>query len=627
MCGIAGYIDFENKLDLQLIKTMVKSIEHRGPDAFGYEQVGEHVLLGHTRLSILDLSNLAHQPMLSQDAKVILSYNGEIYNYKTLRSDLANYGFLFKSQSDTEVLLNSYLHYGHNLLTKISGMFAFAVWDEHKQKLLLARDPAGIKPLYYYPLPKGIIFASEIKAILSVLQEKRRVNKQGLAEYLWYGNTISENSLFKGIYKLLPGHLLEFSPAQGIQIKPYRKISEISPSKDSFSTAAFKVRDKLERAVISHLQSDVPVGVLLSGGVDSTALTAFASRHYPAKLKTFSVGFDYESIANELSVAAKTAQQFSTEHHEFTIKANDISATLERLVFCHDEPFADPANIPLYLLSAHLTGQVKVVLQGDGGDELFGGYRRYQILANKNLWVMLTHFASLSASLISNTAKRERLLRFCQAILQNNDAMRMAMLLTRDGQDYSPLSLLSPSMLAQLQVNNPFEQYIKFDREFSDLDSLQKMLYTDYSILLPHTFLEKVDKPSMAHGLEVRVPFLDDELMQYALSLPSHYKASGRQKKRVLRCALRGIVADSILDAPKRGFDVPINHWLRGSLSDYLRQVLLDSDFLDSGIVDMKILEKTIDAHISGQNNFGFILWKYLNLALWKKAYQVDFTA
>lgn len=626
MCGLSGIVDFSSVVDPNLVMSMVSSLQHRGPDDQHLAVINDHVVFGHDRLAIIDLSDHAKQPMISEDGNYVLVFTGEVYNFLELRKELESAGISFTSRSDTEVVMQAYAYWGNEAFKRFNGMFALAVWDKQKHTVSLARDRFGIKPLYYVLLGERLIFASEIKALLNVPAVQRRLDRQALHEYLWYGNALGENTLFAGMKKLSPGHFIKFTEA-GHDTKSYFSITQLKQRDMPVAEATARVRDELEGAVKRHLVSDVPVSIFLSGGIDSSAITAFASRHYGKPISTYAVGFDFvgNQAANELPKARLVAETFKTDHHEMHIKGGDLPVVIEKLVTCHDEPFADAANIPLYLLAKELRGKVKVVLQGDGGDEIFAGYRRYKVLNHYQLWFLLAKFRRLLSLGMRKGIKRDRYQRFLQAVGQSDASMRMALLLTQTGLSQSPLALLTEDWHNQLELTEPFEEYRRCNKLFSNLDVVQRMLYTDCMIQLPNTFLEKVDKPTMANGLEARVPFLDSQLTEFAMSLSSQYKVRRNHKKWILKQALRGIVPDEILDAPKQGFNVPYEQWLRTSLADYMQSVLLDPALLSRQFFSADTLRRYIREHIQGEKNHGFILWKALNLALWMNKYKVDF--
>ena len=503
MCGICGIVDFSRpNADQRLVWAMTRTLTHRGPDDSGVQAVGP-AGLGHTRLSILDLTAAGHQPMQTGDGRVTLVYNGEVYNSPQLRHALEARGVRFRSRSDTEVVLQAYTCWGTDCFPMLNGMFALALWDAPTQTLHIARDRFGIKPLYYSLLKSGLVFGSEIKAIVASGRMRREISWEALHEFMYYGNALGTHTLFDGVVKLLPGHRLTLNRA-GLTTSPYWAVDNLEPVADGLDTATDTIRQRLTDAVGSHLLSDVPVGVFLSGGIDSSAITALASKQYRGRLKTFSVGFDFNRGFDELPKAKSVAQHFDTEHHELHLAGACMPTVIERLIRCHDEPFADAANIPLYLLCEQLKGSIKVVLQGDGGDEMFGGYRRYGIVSQERLW----RWASRAALGVSTIAPRgalyHRAVRFCRAMVQPDSATRFALLLTPETLETPPTRVLSPEIRRRLAQFDPFARYREFSNRLRHLDAVQRLLYTDACILLPDTFLEKVDKSTMAHGIEVR---------------------------------------------------------------------------------------------------------------------------
>jgi asparagine synthase (glutamine-hydrolysing) len=480
-----------------------------------------------------------------------------------------------------------------------------------------------VKPFYYRLLPSGVIFGSEIKAILAADRVSRRINPAALHEYLYYGNALGLNTFYDGIRKLLPGHYLTLSRSQ-CKAQPYWTVGDVGAIHASPADAEATLRDLVEQAVRSQLVSDVPVGVFLSGGIDSSCITAFASKHYKGRLKTFSVGFDFDDGVNELPKARLVAEYFDTEHHEIHIAGTKLNDVIESLVCCHDEPFADAANIPLFLLCKQLAGSPKVILQGDGGDEIFGGYRRYNVLTALHFWRYLAPVGLWATGFPIPMVDKHRLARFCSALLADDEAMRMALLLTKETQAEPPTRILSREWRQFLADLDPFARYRTLNQRFNNLDPVQRMLYTDASVLLPDTFLEKVDKASMAHSIEVRVPLLDEQLTTYVMGLPASFKVRWGRKKWLLRRVLQGILPDEILNAPKKGFGVPYSHWLRKPLAGYLRSILLDSTVRTRKMFDERVLAGCIKEHIDGSRDHGFLLWKALHLALWCHIYRIE---
>ena len=608
MCGICGYISDKN-LD---IDAMTETISHRGPDAQGIFKDGE-LALGHRRLSILDLSQNSNQPMVSQDKRFVIAYNGEVYNFLELKDELKALGVNFIRQSDTEVILEGFAVWGIKLFEKLNGMFAFSIYDRKEQKLYIVRDRFGIKPLYYY-CENDLIFGSEIKALIASNIIKKEIDYQGFYEYLHFGATLGETTFYKSIKKLEPGHYIEFDiKKRDFRIKKYKLNYEIKPSKDSLQEAIIKTRELFEEAVKRQLVSDVPVGIFLSGGIDSTAITAFATKHYKGKVKTFSAGFDFDKGVNELPLAKEIATKFDTEHYELHIKGESSIEILEDINYYFDQPFGDAANIPLYLMSKEIRGKQKVVLQGDGGDELFAGYHRYIRLHHYKIYKSISKAFPLLKSIIPKSSSKYKGLRFLYALYQSASDKEMAYILSQEMFDEDPAKLFDSKIESNLKAVNPFKRYQYFYKKFKELGAVNAMLFTDTNIILPELYFEKVDRATMANSLEVRVPFLDNDLASYAMSLPGSYKVQGKDKKYLLKEAFRGIVPDRVLFGAKKGFSVPFQYWLRSSLKDYL------VDTLSSSPIYNQKIENLIEEHIKEQKDNGYILWKLLNFAIWIK--------
>jgi len=626
MCGITGILDFSGApIAPDLVRAMTARLAHRGPDDAGAWTEGP-VGLGHARLSIIDLSPTGHQPMHTPDGNWTLVFNGEVYNFPELRRELEAEGVVFRGTSDSEVILHALARQGPAAFSRFNGMFAVAAWNAATRRLYLARDRFGIKPLYYALNERGIVFGSEIKALLAAGRTPTELDWAALHEYLYYGNPLREKTVFRAVREVLPGHYLTIENGRVLDTT-YWRVEETPVVNDDLAAATTAVRDRLEAAVQRHLISDVPVGVFLSGGIDSSALTALAARHYQGRLKTYSVGFDFDKGVNELPKARRVAETFGTEHHELHVAGRNLPDIIERLVAAHDEPFGDCADIPLYLLCEQLRGAVKVVLQGDGGDEIFAGYRRYNILSFNRAWRAAARIAPTVMAAVPRRPAWYRAMRFFRAMGHPDPALRLALFMTMESQDDAPTRMLSNSARRAVEKHDPFAAFREAHARLQNLDAVQRSLYTDTMILLPDQFLEKVDKSTMAHGIEVRVPFLDADLAAYALGLPSRMKVRAGQKKFILRRALRGIVPDDILDGPKTGFGVPYAHWLRTSLADYARSALLDSTAPVAGLLDHAAIEKALTEHIAGRRNHGFILWKLLNLAIWVRQYRPTIAA
>lgn len=624
MCGIVGLVTKINDTALNnssKIEEALELINYRGPDDSGL-YYSENVALGHVRLSILDLSDAAHQPMLDGSKLYTIAYNGEVYNFNDLKKSLLARGHVFHSHSDTEVVLENFKEEGVSSFSKLNGMFAFSLLDRINKKLFIVRDRFGIKPLHYYENEHGIYFGSEIKSITALLDESIEINRGVLAEWSYYGSALGENTFYNGVKKLLPGHYLEVDlNTLDVTCHNYwlpEKLKLLSVRKTGgTSEVVGNVKKLLEQAVERQLVSDVPVGVFLSGGIDSSAITAFASQHYGSKLKTYSVGFDFDKGVNELPKAKKVAEKFGTEHHELKISGYDLADTIELLVHHHDSPFSDAANIPLYLLGQKVKNDVKVILQGDGGDELFAGYKRYQTLASRWLWRPVAPLLATAHNFLPHNKVFYRRQRYLNALKSKSDAELMALLLTTEDKNCNPYRIFSKDVQQTLEKLNPFQAYIQCDQRFQNMDLVQRMLFTDSQIILPDIFLEKVDRSTMASSIEVRVPFLDNDLTEYVMSLPSSLKVKRGQKKWLLKQALVGLVPDEILFGPKTGFGVPYQYWLKGPLNELFNDKLAEIESIRNEFLDVDQIRLLMREHVSGKQEHGFLLWKTLNLMIW----------
>lgn len=618
MCGIAGLIvKSGSEYDFSEFKAATKLMQHRGPDNFG-EYYHKNIALFHYRLSIIDIDERSNQPFYSDDKNNVMVYNGEIYNFQDLA---AKYKPQLKTSSDTEVVLKIIEKHGNSVLSELNGIFALCIHDKKNDTITLVRDRLGIKPLYVYEDDSFIAFASEAKVILNWLKSFK-INLQGLSEYLWYGNTVANQTLIENLHKFTPGTSLTIK--NGTFDKTEKTYWSISTGRngsvnDSFDTAVSKTRDLLEGAVKSQLISDVTVGVFLSGGVDSTAITAFASRHVSGKLNTYSVEYDFNIDGeSELGLAAITAKKFNTNHHEMKVESKNIIEDFEKMVFQYDEPFADAANLPLYLLAKKCASDITVVLQGDGGDELFAGYRRYDMLHRLTFW---KYSFKILSKVFVNKFMRHRAERMAFILNQKSDSLRMAYLLTETTPQSRPQDIFINNWKNALSNKNPFEKYEVENKKFRSEDLVQRMLYTDFEVLLPNTYLEKVDKATMLTSIEARVPFLDNELNDYVLYLPSKYKIQKGEKKYLLKKSLEGIIPDEILAGKKKGFNVPFKEWLKTSLYEFAKEKF--SSFKNSSeILDTAHLLKLLDDHKNNVKNHAVILWKALVLVTWLEIYK-----
>ena len=478
MCGIGGvYRQNGAPVERAVLRRMVDALRHRGPDDSGvYANNG--IGLAHTRLSIIDVSPHGHQPMLSADGRVALAYNGEIYNYQRLRHELARLGHGFRGHSDTEVALCAYLQWGTDSFRRFEGMFGLALWDGRERRLHLVRDRFGVKPLYYANIAGTLTFGSEIKAILAADGVPARVDFAGLHEFLYYGTALASHTMYEGVCKLLPGHMLTVDE-RGARCAPYASIPHPQDVLDDFETATESVRDLLDQAVRSHLASDVPVGVFLSGGVDSSAITAFASRHYGDRLKTFSAAFDDAESGSELPTAKRTAELFGTEHQEIRIRGEDVAGFMAQLVRCHDEPFGDPASIALFELAKHARDTVKVILQGDGGDEMFGGYRRHALMSRLWWWRVLGRATRRLHPTLAQLRTDDGAGVVLGALADADTGRLMARLLASEAPRPSPLRVFSAPVQARLLTTDPFARHWQLHGEFAHYDVTKRLMQLD----------------------------------------------------------------------------------------------------------------------------------------------------
>jgi len=630
MCGIVGKIVSPGtSLDLSDEKAAraIEAIRHRGPDAWGvYSDV--NLWFGHTRLSILDLTDAGAQPMTAEGGRFAISYNGEVYNFRELAHSVSIDSLL--SHSDTEVVLRAFAQIGVDVFPKLNGIFAFAIYDREARKLWLVRDRLGVKPLYYHLDSRELAFGSEIKAIMALGGDLSVCDRTSLHEWLFYGNTLGERTLYRDIKRLLPGHYLELDietfTHKIVEYWSPRQQVALPPISEPRSNLAIGVRRLLEQAVRRQLISDVPVGIFLSGGIDSSAITAFASKHYGGRISTYSAGFDFDKGVNELQKARRVAEHYGTDHHEFQVSGFQIADVVEKMVHHHDMPFSDAANIPLFLMASQISGRTKVVLQGDGGDELFGGYRRYVALSYYRLLGPLARLGKYINRLTPGTAHHYRRQRYLHALGAEEIATTMALLLTEESRDSRPAELFTKKFQSEIERHDPFMRYRECQSYFTEQDVVNQMALVDSLIILPDIFLEKVDRSTMAAGLEVRVPFLDNDLVEYSMRIPGYRKVPGGRKKGLLKEALSGVVPDEVLHGPKTGFGVPIGHWLRNALKPLFMDHLARCQRTHPDVLNIEHIRKLYTEHENHTRNRSFLLWKIMNLMIFVNNKRIQFS-
>jgi asparagine synthase (glutamine-hydrolysing) len=623
MCGIAGFIeskmiDAASERAREVLDRMCRVIRHRGPDDQGMF-VKEGVALGMRRLSIIDLAG-GHQPMSGEDGKVSVVFNGEIYNYLEIKKELEARGHRFQTNSDTETIVHAYEEYGAGCVESLRGMFAFAVWDERERKLFIARDRAGKKPLYYTLTPQGtLIFGSELKSLLEHPEARREINMDALDAYLSLGYVPDPLSIFRDIHKLPPGHHLTFQAGR-LSVEQYwdfrYEVTEARPLEDYLE----ELNALLDESVRLRLVADVPLGAFLSGGVDSSAVVGLMSRHTDRPVKTFSIGF-HEDGYDELKYARLAAARFKTEHHEFIVTP-EICRIVDELAWHLDEPFADSSAIPTYAVSKLAREHVKVVLSGDGGDELFAGYTRYAVDRGRSGYARLPRvlrrglMQPLSRSLPHGAWGRNYLHNVALDPLQRYlDSVSYFTSLNKR-------SLYSTDFRSQLNgLNTAAALFEELGAQVKSGDPLDSLLYLDSKTYLPGDILTKVDRMSMAASLEARVPLLDHKLIEFVTRIPSKFKMKGAETKQIFKRAVRGLVPDEILDRPKQGFGLPIQKWINQELRSYIRDVLLDRRTRERGYFDQDYVQVLLDEHERERRDHTSSLWALFMLELWHRTF------
>jgi len=620
MCGIAGIVssDPRERIERELVHRMCQAIVHRGPDAEGLF-AKHNTGLGMRRLSVIDLAG-GHQPIFNEDGSIWIVFNGEIYNFPELRPELEKAGHRFATNSDTEVIVHLYEDMGSECVEKLRGMFAFALYDERKKKLLLARDRLGKKPLHYAHVDGRLLFASEIKAILAVAPELAEINRQALLEYLYFGYILDPATAFAKIHKLPGGHLLEFANDQ-VRVRKYWDISEYSTYQPKSEPECLdELERRLTQAVKMRLISDVPLGALLSGGTDSSTVVAFMARASTKPVKTFSIGFKYADF-NEAQYARIVAERFGTDHHELILDPEVVS-TVEQLTSSLEEPFADSSMLPTYYISCLARKHVTVALSGDGGDEIFAGYTRYGVQARRQAFERIPGWAA--------KLYRERIFPLIPRSTYGRRFSYNVSLPWReryvDELSFLPgfereMPLLSDDFRASVgNDHNPQQLMLSYLDEKHGLDRLSQLLYLDTKTYLAGDILTKVDRMSMLTSLEVRVPLLDHELVEWAARLSPGWKMRGSEQKYILRkLAERVGVPREVLDRPKRGFALPLVHWMRNEMKDLIETVLLEPRTLQRGYFRPRAVRHILDEHFRRRRDHSGAIWRLLIFELWHR--------
>jgi asparagine synthase (glutamine-hydrolysing) len=614
MCGFVGFADAKQDIDkVKTINDMMDTIIHRGPDS-GDFFTDDRVTLGFRRLSIIDLSNEGSQPMFNEDKSIVMVFNGEIYNYQEIREDLMKKGHLFKSDSDSEVIIHGYEEYGVDLLQKVRGMFAFAIWDMNTETMMLARDFFGIKPLYYTQntTDNSLIFGSEIKSFLKQPAFKKELNKDALKPYLTFQYSVMDETFFKGVYKLKPGHYMIYKDGQ-MDINRYWDI-DYDEKENSLDYYKRKINETMRESVAYHKISDVKVGSFLSGGVDSSYITALLMPN-----KTFSVGFqDYEGIFNETNLAGELSDILKIENYKELVNADQCFEILPTIQYHMDEPQSNLSSVPLYFLAELASKHVTVVLSGEGADEIFGGYVWYQKSANLEKYEKIPYGIRNSIATLSKALPQNKVTNF----------------LVKGGQPIEEKFIGQAKVFEESDALNVLKDEYKNGPSVADItkqvykrvqgkDDITKMQYLDLNLWLPGDILLKADKMSMAHSIELRVPFLDKEVMAMASEIPGNLRVNDIDTKYALRQASKEVLPEAWANREKVGFPVPIRHWLKEEKYYNLVKEMFTSDIAKE-FFNTDELVRYLDEHYTGKHIYHRYIWTVYVFLVWYKKFFVE---
>ena len=625
MCGIAGFVNRESAetADAGLLTRMVRTLVHRGPDDEGHVVSGP-AGLAMRRLAIVDLAG-GQQPFTNESGTLHLVANGEIYNHRALRRELEAAGHVFRSQSDIEVLVHGFEAWGLDVLRRVRGMFALALWDSARHELVIARDRAGEKPLYWTETDGAIRFASELKALLVCPDVDRRIDVDALDQFLTYEYIVAPRTMLRGIAKLPPASVLVWSQGRAT-VTRYWDAADVAPRQFSDAEAIEALRERLIAAVQSQMMADVPLGAFLSGGIDSSALVALMSQASAQPINTFSMGFDDGSY-NELAFAREVAVAFRTHHRERTVTP-DLRPLFDRLVTHFDEPFADVSLFPTYMVSSLAREHVTVALSGDGGDELFGGYDAYEAQA---AWARLGWLGPallpLADAVLSQVRPSEQkkglvnsLKRFAAGAVSAPPSLGHYRWMTYQ-HAASRARLYRPALREALRNSDVYAPVHEALARWSDDDVLNRQLYADLCVYLPDDILVKVDRMSMATSLETRAPFLDADVMELAFSMPGPLKIRNGERKWVLKQAMRGLLPETILMRRKQGFSIPMKNWLRRDLQPLMRELLAPDRVEARGWFDAAEVTRLVETHVAGRENHAHTLFPLMVLERWCAAH------
>ena len=617
MCGFIGYVNGTQPINhKQVIENMMNTIIHRGPDSGGIHS-DEKVTLGFRRLSILDLSDVANQPLYNEAGDIVLVFNGEIYNFQTIRAELEEKGYTFKTNSDSEVLLHGYAEYGFELVHKLRGMFAFCIWDKKNDLQFIARDGFGIKPLYYtqHTTDETIIFGSEIKSFLPHPSFIKELNKNALRPYLTFQYSAMDETFFKGVYKLPPGHFMIIKDRKIQQITKYWD-KKYNASKGSLEETVANIRETVAESVKAHQISDVKVGSFLSGGIDSSYIAALLKPD-----KSFSVGFsDYEAMFNETNHAKDLSDILGIQNERKYVSAEECFEALPKIQWHMDEPQSNPSSVPLYFLSELASKDVTVVLSGEGADEIFGGYEWYKPSAKMEKYEKIPMGIRKALAGIAGALPKNAYTNFLKKGAQTIEERFIGEAVVWDEQD--ALDVLKPDYKKGPSVHDITKPVYA---EVPNEDDVTKMQYIDLNLWLPGDILLKADKMSMAHSIELRVPFLDKEVMEMAKKIPTEHRVNEIDTKYALRQAALEELPEEWAKRKKLGFPVPIRHWLREERYYNLVKEAFTADYAKE-FFDTEKLVSYLDAHYKGEKNYARYIWTAYVFLVWYKCFFIEDT-
>lgn len=637
MCGILGVFDFNKNYEREHFNVALNTLTHRGPDAGKIEVVSVNncdVYLGHRRLSIIDLHATANQPMFNIHRNKVIIFNGEIYNYKQIRSELIDLGYEFKTDSDTEVILSSYEEWGESCLHKFIGMFAFAIYDLENKIAFIARDRVGVKPLYFSTFNNCFAFASELKALLKIPGFVNDIDKSALFQYFKYGYILAPSSIYSGTFKLLPGNYIIYNIKEKIyDIKEYWNVLSFYNKPElelPYAELKENLKDIISSACNYRMVSDVPVGVFLSGGYDSSMVAAMIQKDSSNPIHTFSIGFDDEKY-NEANYAKAVSNFLSTNHTEYFCSKKESQDIIPDLPYFYDEPFGDSSSIPTILVSRMAKKKVDVALSADGGDEIFGGYNKYSnSIKTVGLKNRIPSFLRGSSGAVFNNIPIEIIGKFIGKKTDKDIVRKFSLALTNDLGMFDFMKLISTSN----SENNIFEELFIDKTNFNiptnfddidqilNIDSVNQMLAIDFKTYLPDDILTKVDRATMSVSLEGREPLLDHRLIEFSASLPIKYKINNGHKKVIFKDIVHDFIPKNIMDRPKMGFGIPVKEWMRTDLVDLFRSYLTIDKINNTGILNANKIDRMLQSYLQGDDSYFTLLWYIFNFMMWHEKWK-----